>query len=126
MKRSDVGDVLTMGILDGASISTYDKDSTLFTLNWKSFRLKGETEKRALDKYYFFGLKASRFSEEQLSTISPFFLLYFKEGVGEIHTGLYDTIKKEIRYPSPYLVCIDEDADWKYFRKFFENSLTVY
>jgi hypothetical protein len=119
MKRTDVSDVLGMGILDGADISTYDGDSTLYVLNWQSFQGKGEQEGKALDRYFRFGLKAARFSEEQLNSISPFFLLYYNEGVGEIHTGLYDTVKKEIRCPSPYLVCTDEDEDWDYFYKYF-------
>jgi hypothetical protein len=119
MKLADIGDVLTMGILNGAIASTYDVDSTLYVLDWQSFQAKGEQEEKALDRYFKFGLKASRFSEEQLTSIRPFFLVYYKEGVGEIHTGLYDTVKKEIRTPAPYLVCIDEDADWKYLYKFF-------
>lgn len=120
MNLSDVGDVLTMGILKDATISTYDNDSTLFVLNWQSFKSKGEQEEKALDRYFRFGLKASRFSDEQLNSIRPFFLTYLKEGVGEIHTGLYDIIKKEIRTPSPYLVCISEDTDWEYFYSFFK------
>jgi hypothetical protein len=118
MKLSDVGDVLTMGILDGASISTYDYDSTLYVLNWQSFQKKGEQERKALDRYFFFGLTAARFSEEQLDSIQPFVLLGLDDKTGEIYTGLYDMAKKEIK--TIYLLCTNEDVDWGNFYGFFK------